>query len=143
MKNKTKKRKIVKLIGAVLEWLVYMFAYTLVFLFVNYVFDSFVVDENHMILYSFLAVILIYILNKTIKPVIFAMTIPLTGLTLGLFYFVINMIVLKLVEFIMNNRIEFTSLPMLFFISIIMSFMNVLIENIVVKPFLKKVKSYE
>ena len=143
MKNKTKKRKIVKLIGAVLEWLVYMFAYTLVFLFVDYVFDSFVVDENHMILYSFLAVILIYILNKTIKPVIFAMTIPLTGLTLGLFYFVINMIVLKLVEFIMNNRIEFTSLPMLFFISIIMSFMNVLIENIVVKPFLKKVKSYE
>lgn len=143
MKNKTKKRKIVKLIGAVLEWLVYMFAYTLVFLFVDYVFDSFVVDENHMILYSFLAVILIYILNKTIKPVIFAMTIPLTALTLGLFYFVINMIVLKLVEFIMNNRIEFTSLPMLFFISIIMSFMNVLIENIVVKPFLKKVKSYE
>ena len=104
---------------------------------------SFVVDEAHLILYSFLAVIIIYILNKTIKPVLFAMTIPLTGLTLGLFYFVINMVVLKLVEFIMNNRIEFTSLPMLFFISIIMSFMNVLIETIVVKPFLKKVKSYE
>lgn len=143
MKNKTKKRKIVKFIGAILEWLVYMFAYTIVFLFVNYVFDSFVVDEAHLILYSFLAVIIIYILNKTIKPVLFTMTIPLTGLTLGLFYFVINMVVLKLVEFIMNNRIEFTSLPMLFFISIIMSFMNVLIETIVVKPFLKKVKSYE
>ena len=143
MKNKTKKRKIVKLIGAVLEWLVYMFAYTIVFLFTNYVFDSFIVDEAHLVLYSFLAVIIIYILNKTIKPVLFAMTIPLTGLTLGLFYFVINMVVLKLVEFIMNNRVEFTSLPMLFFISIIMSFMNVLIETIVVKPFLKKVKSYE
>lgn len=143
MKNKTKKSKMVRLIGAILEWLVYMFAYTIVFLFVNYVFDSFVVDEAHLVLYSFIAVIIIYILNKTIKPVLFAMTIPLTGLTLGLFYFVINMVVLKLVEFIMNNRIEFTSLPMLFFISIIMSFMNVLIETIVVKPFLKKVKSYE
>ena len=55
MKNKTKKRKIVKLIGAVLEWLVYMFAYTIVFLFTNYVFDSFIVDEAHLVLYSFLA----------------------------------------------------------------------------------------
>ena len=89
MKNKTKKSKMVRLIGAILEWLVYMFAYTIVFLFVNYVFDSFVVDEAHLVLYSFIAVIIIYILNKTIKPVLFAMTIPLTGLTLGLFYFVI------------------------------------------------------
>lgn len=143
MKSKTKKKKFVRLVGAIAEWLVYMFAYTIVFLFVNYVFDSFVVDEAHLILYSFLAVILIYILNKTIKPVLVAMTIPLTGLTLGLFYFVINMIILKLVEFIMNNKVEFTSLPILFFISIIMSFINLLIENIVVKPFLKKVKSYE
>lgn len=143
MKSKTKKKKIVRLIGDIAEWLVYMFAYTIVFVFMDYVFDSFVVDQAHLIWYSFLAVILIYILNKTIKPVLFAVTIPLTGLTLGLFYFVINMVILKLVEFIMNNKVEFTSLPMLFFISIIMSFINVLIENIVVKPFLKKVKSYE
>lgn len=143
MKNKAKKRKFIRIIGDIAEWLVYMFAYTIVFIFIDYVFDSFVVDEAHFILYSFLAVILIYILNKTVKPLLVSLTLPITGLTLGLFYFVNNMIILKLVEFIMNNKIEFTSLPILFFISILMSFMNLLIENIVVKPFIKKVKMYE
>ncbi|MBQ7105295.1 MAG: phage holin family protein [Bacilli bacterium] len=143
MKEKARKKKIIKLIGAVAQWLVYMFAYTLVFMFVDYVFDSFVVDDNHFIRYSFISVILIYVLNKTVKPILFRLTLPITGLTLGLFYFVNNVIILKIVEFIMNGRIEFNSLPILFFISIVMSFLNVVIENVIVKPFIKKVKSYE
>ena len=143
MKDKARKKKVIKLIGAVAQWLVYMFAYTLVFMFVDYVFDSFVVDDNHFIRYSFISVILIYILNKTVKPILFRLTLPITGLTLGLFYFVNNVIILKIVEFIMNGRIEFNSLPILFFISIVMSFLNVVIENVIVKPFIKKVKSYE
>ena len=143
MKDKARKKKVIKLIGAVAQWLVYMFAYTLVFMFVDYVFDSFVVDDNHFIRYSFISVILIYVLNKTVKPILFRLTLPITGLTLGLFYFVNNVIILKIVEFIMNGRIEFNSLPILFFISIVMSFLNVVIENVIVKPFIKKVKSYE
>ena len=143
MKNKAKKGKIFKLMIELIEWLVYMFAYTLVFIFMDYVFDTFIVDKAHFILYSFVAVVLIYILNKTIKPILVFLTLPITGITIGLFYFVNNMIVLKLVEFIMNNKVEFTSLPILFFICILMSLMNLLIENIFVKPFLKKVKKYE
>ena len=34
--------------------------------------------------------ILIYILNKTVKPILFKLTLPITGITLGLFYFVNN-----------------------------------------------------
>lgn len=143
MKNKSKKSKFSRLITELIEWLVYMLAYTLVFIFMDYIFDTFIVDEAHFILYSFVAVVLIYILNKTIKPILVLLTLPITGITLGLFYFVNNMIVLKLVEFIMNNKVEFTSLPILFFICILMSLMNLLIENIFVKPFLKKVKQYE
>ena len=143
MDKKSKGNKFVKRIWALFEWLLYMLAYTLVFVCVAYIFDTFVVDEAHFYLYSFIAVILIYILNKTVKPILFKLTLPITGITLGLFYFVNNMIVLKLVEFIMNNRVEFTSLPTLFFICVLMSIMNLLIENIFVKPFLKKVKKYE
>ena len=143
MKKKSKKGKFARLVTDLAEWLVYMFAYTLVFIFMDYVFDTFIVDRAHFIMYSFIAVILIYIFNKTIKPILVLLTLPITGITLGLFYFVNNMIGLKLVEFIMNDKVEFTSLPILFFISILMSGMNLLIENIVVKPFLKKVKQYE
>lgn len=143
MKKETKNKRILKLFFRIAEWLVYMLAYTLVFIGMACMFDTFVVDEDHFILYSFIAVILIYILNKTVKPILFHLTLPITGITLGLFYFVNNMVILKLVEFIMNNRIEFTSLPILFFISIIMSFLNVVIENVVVKPLLKRVKLSE
>ena len=143
MKKKTKEKKIQRLFLRVIEWIIYMVAYTLVFIFMDYVFDTFKVDEAHFVLYPFVAVTLIYILNKTAKPVLFRLTLPITGITFGLFYFVINMVILKLVEFIMNDRIEFTSLPMLFFISIFMSILNLLIENLVVKPFLKRVKLSE
>lgn len=143
MKKKAKDKKIQRFFLRLIEWLVYMVAYTLVFIFMDYVFDTFIVDEAHFVLYSFVAVTLIYILNKTAKPVLFRLTLPITGITFGLFYFVINMAILKLVEFIMNNRIEFTSLPILFFISIFMSILNLLIENLVVKPLLKRVKLNE
>jgi len=143
MVKKSKENKFWKRIKSLIEWLFYMFAYTLVFICVAFMFDTFVVDKAHFYLYSFIAVVLIYFLNKTVKPILFKLTLPITGITLGLFYFVNNMIILKLVEFIMNNRIEFTSLPVLFFISILLSVLNLLIENVIVKPFIKKVKLYE
>ncbi len=143
MSQKLKKNKVVTMIHSVLEWLLYMLAYTVVFIVVDYIFDTFKIDQTHLYLYSFIAVVLIYILNKTVKPILFHLTLPITGLTLGLFYFVNNMIILKLVEFIMNNKIEFTSLPILFFISIILSLFNLLVESVVIKPFIKKVKRYE
>ncbi len=138
-----KKTKCWLWISSIIEWFLYMLAYTVVFILVGYMFESFIIDESHLYLYSFMAVVLIYVFNKTIKPILFKLTLPITGLTLGLFYFVNNMIILKLVEFIMSNKIEFKSLPVLFVISILMSILNLLIENIVVKPFIKKVKSYE
>ena len=36
---------------------------------------------------------LLFILNKTIKPLLFYLTIPITGITLGLFYPFINLII--------------------------------------------------
>ena len=143
MSQKLKKNKVITMNHSVLEWLLYMLAYTVVFIVVDYIFDTFKIDQTHLYLYSFIAVVLIYILNKTVKPILFHLTLPITGLTLGLFYFVNNMIILKLVEFIMNNKIEFTSLPILFFISIILSLFNLLVESVVIKPFIKKVKRYE
>ncbi len=132
-----------KIITSIIEWFSYMLAYTFIFLCVDMMFTTFKIDETHLYLYSFIAVVLIYFLNKTVKPILFSLTLPITGLTLGLFYFANNMIILKLVEFVMNKRVEFTSLPALFFISIILSILNVLMESFVIKPFMKKVKNYE
>ena len=143
MSKKVKKKRINEIIYGVIQGFLYLISYTLVFICVDAFFDTFKIDSNHLYMYSFIAVVLIYVLNKTVKPILFSLTLPITGITLGLFYFVNNMIILKLVEFIMNNKVEFTSLPILFFISIVLSIFNLLMESVFIKPFMKKVKSYE
>lgn len=127
----------------ILEKLVYLLSYTIVFLMLSYFFDSFVIDREHLFVYAFVSVTIIYTLNKTIKPILVRFTIPITGLTMGIAYFFNNVIILKLVDFLMGFRLEFKSLFVLFFIAILMSFSNLLIEEILVKPVLKGVKKHE
>ena len=136
-KNKKKKDNIVT---EILIFIVNLIVYTGVFLLVNAMFDSFVIDHDHIFIYSAVAVILISLLNKTVKPILVKLTIPLTALTLGLFYFVINMFILKLVEWIMIDKVKFTSLPVLFLISIVFSILNFIANDIIVKPVEKKIK---
>ena len=136
-KNKKKKDNIVT---EILIFIVNLIVYTGVFLLVNAMFDSFVIDHDHIFIYSAVAVILISLLNKTVRPTLVKLTIPLTALTLGLFYFVINMFILKLVEWIMIDKVKFTSLPVLFLISIVFSILNFIANDIIVKPVEKKIK---
>ena len=122
------------------EWIIYMVGYTMSFLLISAVFGSFKIDEEHEIIYSFVAVIIIFLLNKTIKPILFKLTLPITGLTMGLFYFVINMIILKLVDFIMLDKLNFTNTWALFFIAILLAVTNIIIEELVIKPIIRRFK---
>lgn len=122
------------------EWIIYMIGYTMSFLLISAVFGSFKIDEEHEIIYSFVAVVIIFLLNKTIKPILFKLTLPITGLTMGLFYFVINMIILKLVDFIMLDKLNFTNTWALFFIAILLAVTNVIIEELVIKPIIRRFK---
>lgn len=127
-------------INRFIEWIIYMVGYTIAFLLVSKLFGTFKIDNEHTYIYSFIAVLLIYALNKTVKPILFKLTLPITGLTLGLFYFVINSIILKLVDLIMGPRIDFTNIWKLFFIAILISLVNLLIENVIIKPIIRRFK---
>lgn len=123
-----------------LEAALYIVGYTFSFFITSKIFKSFKLSNDYTILYALLAVILIYVLNKTIKPALVFFTMPITGVTLGLFYFVVNTIILKLVDLIMGSKLDFTNIWVLFFISIVISAINLLIELIIIKPILKRVK---
>ena len=82
MKKVTKKNYLY--LDKLIEWFIYMVGYTLVFILVTSFFKSIYIDENHLILWSFIIVFITYILNITIKPILVTLTIPITGLTLGL-----------------------------------------------------------
>ena len=122
------------------EWIIYMIGYKISFILISLMIDTFRIDEEHTIIYSFIAVVLIFLLNKTVKPILFKLTLPITGLTMGLFYFVINMVILKLVDFIMMNKLNFTSAWTLFFIAILLALTNVIIEELIIKPIIRRFK---
>lgn len=90
----------------IIDWLLHFISYAIILVFVATYFDSFKIDDTHLYLYGLLATLIIFILNKTIKPIIFRLTLPITGLTLGLFYPFINVVILKLTEWILGSHFE-------------------------------------
>ena len=124
----------------VIDWLLHFVAYAIILVLVSTYFDSFKIDDNHLYTYGVIATLIIFILNATIKPLLFKLTIPLTGLTIGLFYPYINVIILKLTEWILGSHFEIEGFWTVFFIAILISLMNILIENILITPIIRRIK---
>ncbi len=122
-----------------IEWLIYMFGYIVVFILVSQLFPSVHIDEDHFFLYSTLIVFIIYILNKTVKPILFTITIPIIGITLGLFYPFINLFILKLADWILGSHFNLENIFTAFFVAILLSVMNFIMEE-VIKAIIKRVK---
>lgn len=127
-------------LNKLLEWLIYMTGYTISFILISLMFGSFQINDEHMIVYSFLAVVIIYVLNKTIRPIILKLTMPLMGITVGLFYFVINAGILKLVDIIMVDKLNFTGIWQLFLIAVLLAATNAIIEELIIKPIIRRFK---
>lgn len=133
-----------KILKYLFETLIYIFCYGLILIAVSILFPkTFHIDNNFYGLYGFIASLIIYILNKTIKPVIVWLTIPITALTLGLFYPFINVFILHIVHFILGRHFVIKGIFMSFIVAVLISIMNHLIEKIVIKPLLSKENRYE
>ncbi len=113
-----------------LNWLFHMISYTLILILASKIFKAIYIKN---FLYGFLAAIIIFILNKTIKPVLVNISLPLIGLTLGLFYFFINVIILYITDLILFSGFEIDGIFSPYIISIFISIMNILIENTILK----------
>ena len=134
MKIIVKNDKEVKL-NKFIDWLLYMVGYTIVLTLVDQIFNSFDVEN---IWYGFISFLLIYILNKTIKPLIVRLTIPITALTFGLFYPFINLFILKLVDFILGSHFQIYGIWSGILIAVVISIMNYIMEEFIIKPIIRK-----
>lgn len=130
-------------VNRLLEWLIYMIGYTIVFIIVTKLFDSLYIDTEHSYIYSFLVVFIVYLLNITIKPILVTLTIPITGVTLGLFYPFINLFILKLTDWILGSHFNLENFWIALWIAILISIMNFLMEGFIIKPIIRRVKKYE
>ena len=126
----------IRRIGKFLEALIYLFGYSLVLITVSILTSTIKIDGSYYGLYALLATIIIFILNKTIKPIIFILTLPITGMTLGIFYPFINVLILKITDFILGNHFETSGILSLFFVAILISILNIFMEGLIIKPVL-------
>lgn len=121
-----------------LEFLLYSVLYTAAFMAVESMFQSFEINSDYKVLFAFLAIDIIYVLEKLVKPIIVTISTPITGITFGLFYFVINAFILKLTDWIMGPKLDFTDIWALFVISIVLALLNLLIEKLIIEPIIRK-----
>lgn len=128
-------------INKYLDWLIHMIGYTLVLISVSIIFnDTIYIDNSYFGLWGLIAVIIIFILNRTIKPLLVWMTLPLTALTLGLFYPLINILILKITDFILGIHFEIRGTIFVFIVSIVISIMNAIMDNLIIDKMLKRRK---
>ena len=140
-KNKSKNHYKKLINNRFVEWLIYMIGYAIVLITVSVLFSSFEINNQYFGLFALLASIIIYILNQTIKPILTYLTLPLTVLSWGLLYPISNVIVLYITSFILgkeNFNIQGIVAP--FFIAIIISLLNILMEGFILKPITKRRK---
>ena len=120
------------------DWLIRMIGYALVLIAVSLVFnDTVYVDDSYFGVWGLITVVIIFLLNKTIKPVIVWLTLPLTALTLGLFYLIINVLILKITDFILMSHFNINGIIMPFIVSIVISIMNVIMDKVITNNIIK------
>lgn len=115
-------------------------SYSFILFLISKIFNTIYIDEINFIMYTLFASVIIYILNKTIKPLIFELTIPITGITMGLFYPCINIIILKITDIILSNHFDTKGIFSLFFTVILISIFNIFINELFTKPTLRRIK---
>lgn len=131
------KKKLEYRLNVIVEWAIYMLGYAFVLYITSNLFRSLYV-ENFM--YGLIAAVTIYVLNKTVKPILVTISLPLIGMSLGLFYFAINVLILLLVDFILGKHFYLTGFLSPFIVSIFISVMNTIMEGVIIKPLIERCK---
>lgn len=130
-----------KTIYSFIELFIKIIGYALILVLVSTYFDTFYIDDNHLYLYGLSATLIIFALNKTIKPLLFFLTIPITGLTVGIFYPCINLFILKLTDWILGSHFQITNILIAFLLASLISAMNQILDSIVIKPIMRRIKN--
>ena len=112
-----------------IDWIIKILGYTVILMLITLIFkNTLYIDNSCYGLWCLIAAILIYLLNKTVKPFLVWLTIPITGITLGLFYPFINLIILKIVSFILGDHFNIYGIWFAVLVAISISVLNVILD---------------
>jgi putative membrane protein len=135
MKNLVENKKINKII----ELLIYIISYALVLSLVSLIFKNTIqIDYSYFGIWGLIASTIIYILNKTVKPIIVRLTIPITALTFGIFYPFINVLILKIVDILLGSHFTINGIFIACIAAILISFLNFILDDKIIQPTIRK-----
>ena len=123
-----------KIIKEIISFIIKVAGYTVILMLTALLFQNTIyLDNSDYGLWCLLAALLICLLNLTLKPFLVWLTIPITGLTLGLFYPFINLIILKIVSLILKDHFIIYGIWYAVLASILISIMNIVLDELVLK----------
>ena len=130
MKNNFKK---------IIELIIKILGYALILMVISLLFKNTIyIDNSNYGLWYIVVVTVIYLLNKTVKPFLVWLTIPITGITLGLFYPFINLIIFKFVSLILADHFRIYGIWYAVIASVLISIMNVIFDETILKKIERK-----
>lgn len=98
----------------------------------SHIFKGFYVEN---IIYAMITSLVISLLNVFIKPILIYLTLPVTIMSLGVLYPIVDTIILKLASLIMGSSFQVEGLILPFFIAIFISIITKLLEKIIVDKY--------
>ena len=69
---------------------------------------------------------------------LFYLTLPITALTLGLFYPLIHVFILYITSFILGDNFNVNNIFIAAIVSIVISILNMFMEGMIIKPIIHK-----
>ena len=136
-KSLKKSKKVEFKMGRLLEWFIYMIGYALVLYLSSKLFRGLDISSFGMAL---IAAIILSLLDAVLKPSLIFMSIPFIVATLGIFYFVINVIILLMVDILLGSGFNLSGFFSPIIISIFITIFKYIVDKGIIKPFVERYK---
>jgi len=112
------------------SFIVGIFVYALVLYIAANLFSNLYVSD---FMHAIIAALILSILNYTIKPILIYWTLPLTIVTYGIAYPLVNMIILNMCDLLMGKSFVIHGFISTFFIAIFISVLKIFLDRIITK----------
>ena len=120
-----------------LEWTLTLIISALSIILATKIFKGFYVESFS---YAIVTAIVIMILNKLLKPILKVLAFPITVITLGIMYPIVDTIILKLASLVMGTHFVVEGWVIPFFVSIFISITTVLLDVLITKTIIRGLK---
>ena len=111
-----------------LKFIVGIVVYASVLYIASNLFENFEITNFY---YALIAALVMSALNYVVKPILIYWTLPLSILTFGIAYPIVNIIILELCDIIMGKSFIIHGFFSMFVISIFISLLKILFDNLI------------